>query len=95
MQSNLSNSTIQQNLIGSVVKKKRIELGLSQINFSAQLQVKGWDISRSGLAKIESKLRRVNDAELYILAQVLDCELVDLYPPNLSDITQVLRQGHS
>jgi len=51
MQAHLSNSAIQQNIVGAMVKQKRVELGLSQIDFSAQLQLRGWDISRSSLAK--------------------------------------------
>lgn len=47
---------------------------------AAKIQVAGWDLSRGGLSKIEAQLRRVNDAELLVLARALGCEVQDLYP---------------
>ena len=86
-------SALNQNLIGPQVRRLRMEAGLSQEAFAAKLQVAGWDISRAGLSKIESRLRRVNDAELYLLAKVLGCELAGLFPNRPSGIKDVLRQG--
>jgi hypothetical protein len=34
---------------------------------------------RAGLSKIEARLRRVNDAELLVLARVLKCGVADLH----------------
>jgi hypothetical protein len=34
-----------------------------------------------GLSKIEARLRRINDAELLMLAKVLKCTVAHLYPP--------------
>jgi transcriptional regulator with XRE-family HTH domain len=53
---------------------------LSQEALAAKLQLAGWDLSRAGLSKIEAGLRRVNDAELWMLAKVLSCPLSDLFP---------------
>lgn len=67
--------------------------GLTQSAFAAKLQLAGWDLSRAGLSKIESRLRRVNDAEIYVLASVLGCEMKDLFPRSKSAILAALRQG--
>ncbi len=67
--------------------------GLSQEALAARLQVAGWDITRAGLSKIESRIRRVNDAEVLVLARVLKCDLKDLFPPKSRDVARVLRQA--
>lgn len=83
----------QQNLIGPTVRRLRLEAGLSQDELAAKIQIEDWDLSRAGLSKIEARLRRVNDAELLILAQVLKCGVMDLYPTDLSELSEVVRQG--
>ena len=82
-----------QNLVGAQVRRLRIGAGLSQEALAAKLQLAGWDLSRAGLSKIEAGLRRVNDAELWVLAKVLSCPLADLFPVRPKGIAQVLRQG--
>lgn len=82
-----------QNLVGSQVRRMRTEAGLSQEALAAKLQVAGWDLSRGGLSKIEAGLRRVNDAELWVLAQTLSCPLADLFPVRPKRLASVLRQG--
>lgn len=82
-----------QNLVGPQIRRLRVEAGLSQESLAAKLQVAGWDLSRGGLSKIEARLRRVNDAELWLLAKTLSCPLTDLFPSRLSGVTRVLRQG--
>ena len=86
-------AAITQNLVGSQVRRLRMDAGLSQEALAAKLQVAGWDLSRAGLSKIEACLRRVNDAELWVLAKVLSCSLVDLFPARPKGIVRVLRQG--
>ncbi len=49
--------------------------------------------NRHTVGKIESRLRRVNDAELWLLARVLGCPVADLLPRNARAVTPVLRQG--
>jgi len=84
----------QQNVVGSVVRKLRMVAGLSQEALAAKLQVAGWDLTRGGLSKIEARLRRVNDAELLVLAKVLKCGVADLYPKRDTDVLQVIRSRH-
>ena len=86
-------SSSPQNLVGPVVRKLRMSAGLSQDAFAARLQVAGWDISRGGVSKIEARLRRVNDAELMILARALKCDLAALYPKRPLDLNRVVRHG--
>ena len=83
----------KQNIIGPTVRRMRVEAGLSQEQLATKIQVAGWDLSRGGLSKIEAQLRRVNDAELLILARVFNCETQDLYPDKVTDIEDVMRQG--
>jgi transcriptional regulator with XRE-family HTH domain len=90
----MEQSKRHQNLIGPIVRKLRMAAGLSQEALAAKLQMAGWDITRGGLSKIEARIRRVNDAEVLVLATVLKCGLSDLYPkPNRKDVAQVLRQA--
>jgi transcriptional regulator with XRE-family HTH domain len=60
-----------QNLIGPNVRRFRIRLGFSQDELAARSNVAGWDISRGTLSKIEARIRRVNDAEVFLLARLL------------------------
>jgi len=78
-----------KNLIGQRVRRKRIELKLSQDELAAQCNVLGWDISRGTLSKIEAEIRRVNDAELLILARVLKLTPNDLLSASLRSALEV------
>ncbi len=82
-----------QNLVGPQVRRLRTAAGLSQEALAAKLQLAGWDLSRGGLSKIEACLRRVNDAELWVLAKALSCPMADLFPARPKLVTQILRQG--
>lgn len=83
----------QQNIVGTQVRRLRMEAGLSQEAFAAKLQLAGWALSRGGLSKIEAGLRRVNDAETWVLASILNCEMKDLFPKRAAAIKTALRQG--
>jgi hypothetical protein len=66
---------------------------LSQEALATKLQLEGWDLIRGGLSKIEACLRRVNDAELWLLAKALCCSISDLFPERPKWLVAVLRQG--
>lgn len=83
----------QQNIVGPVVRKLRMAAGWSQEALAAKLQLAGWDLTRGGLSKIEAQLRRVNDAELLVLAKVLKCAVSELYPAKPGNLARVLRQA--
>lgn len=46
----------------------------------AKLQIAGFDISRSGVSKIEARLSYVDDKTLLYLAEVLKVQLQELFP---------------
>lgn len=73
------------NNIGPQVRRRRYALGWSQSTFAAKLQLAGLDISRSGVSKIEARLRFVDDKELMFLAEVLKIPVQELFPPRAAD----------
>ncbi|MDR2647750.1 MAG: XRE family transcriptional regulator [Oscillospiraceae bacterium] len=60
-----------RNLIGSRVEQRRLALGFRQKELLTQLQVRGIDMTASGLSKLEGQVRIVTDKELKGLAEVL------------------------
>ena len=71
------------NVVGSEVRKLRNQRGWTQEVFAQKLQLAGWDVSRTSLAKLETGLHWVSDCELLFLAKVLAVELDDLFPSGL------------
>jgi transcriptional regulator with XRE-family HTH domain len=69
------------NVVGPRVKTARMALRppLTQYALAVRLQLNGWDISRSGIAKIEIKLRKVTDVEILLLAKVLGVTVAWLF----------------
>ena len=62
---------------------------------ATKLQLAGFDISRSGVSKIEARLRFVDDKDLMFLAEVLKVPIQELFPRResagrLSDFMQKL-----
>ena len=47
---------------------------------AAKLQIAGLDISRSGVSKIEARLRYVDDKSIMFLAEVLKAPVQELFP---------------
>ena len=70
-----------KNNVGPQVRRRRYALGWSQSDFATKLQVAGFDISRSGVSKIEARLSYVDDKTLLYLAEVLRLPVQDLFPP--------------
>lgn len=60
-----------QNIVGTNCRVLRKKHGWKQHDLIARCQMLGWALSRETLAKIESGFRRVNDAEVALLARVL------------------------
>ena len=71
---------LYKNNIGPQVRRKRYALGWSQSTLAAKLQLGGLDISRSGVSKIEARLRFVDDKDIMFLAEVLKVPVQDLFP---------------
>ncbi len=73
------------NNIGPQIRRRRYALGWSQSTFAAKLQLAGLDISRSGVSKIEARLRFVDDKDLMFLAEVLKVPVQELFPPRATN----------
>ena len=71
---------LYKNNIGPQVRRIRYALGWSQPTLAAKLQLGGLDISRSGVSKIEARLRFVDDKEIMFLAEVLRVPVQELFP---------------
>ncbi|MGA2603917.1 MAG: helix-turn-helix transcriptional regulator [Verrucomicrobiia bacterium] len=69
------------NMVGPQIRKLRYMRGWSQDKLAAKLQLLGWDIGRVSLAKIESRLVRVDAHDLLFFAKVFNVRLDDLFPP--------------
>lgn len=69
----------EKNMVGSNVKRLRIERGLSQQALSDKLETLAIYICRGSVSRIEDKQRTVTDIELYGLASVLDVPVEDLF----------------
>lgn len=48
-----------------------------------KLQLAGWDTSQGSLSRLENGERRVPDVELFVMADVLNAKLEDLFPKNM------------
>jgi transcriptional regulator with XRE-family HTH domain len=81
------------NIIGPQVRKLRDQKGWTQEVLAQKLQLAGWDISRTSLAKLESQLRSVPDGELLFLSKVLQAEISEFFPrnPNMKSIGPLFR----
>lgn len=67
-----------QNIVGRTCRILRKNHGWKQHDMIARCQMLGWALSRETLAKIESGFRRVNDAEVALLARVLNTKAEEL-----------------
>ncbi|TDF37410.1 XRE family transcriptional regulator [Alteromonadaceae bacterium M269] len=67
------------NIIGPNLKEIRLDKGLTQEEFSHKCQLNGFNITRSTLAKIEAKVRRVTDIEVQLISEVLDISVDVLF----------------
>lgn len=69
------------NLVGPQIRKLRYRQGWSQNDLSIKLQLAGLDITRSTVAKIESRLVWVGDWQLFYFMRVFKVKFEDLFPP--------------
>ncbi len=67
------------NNIGPQVRELREQKEMTQDQLAARCNIVGLNISRSTLAKIESKVRRVTDSEAALLAKALKVDVGELY----------------
>ena len=70
-----------QNIVGPQIRRLRYQQDLTQEMLAARCSVRGMELSRATLSKVEAQLRCVTDAELVVFAEALGVELKTLYPP--------------
>jgi transcriptional regulator with XRE-family HTH domain len=70
------------NVIGPGIRRIRKQRGWSQSKLALRLQSVGWNISRSGLAKIECRIMWVGDFELLYFVRALGVGIGELFPRN-------------
>jgi transcriptional regulator with XRE-family HTH domain len=86
--------SIRKNIVGDRVRRLRAAACLSQDALATLCQVAGWDLTRGTLAKIESGIRRVNDAEVVVLASILKSPVgIILDGVGLEEALNVVRHG--
>lgn len=68
-----------EKMLGQNIRRLRIEQKLSQEELSAKLQVKGCDITRSALAKIEVGQRHLYADEIWALHEILAVPYEDIF----------------
>ena len=65
--------------LGQNIRKLRMKRKLSQEQISAQLQIRGCDITRSAIAKIEVGQRHIYPDELKLLKEILAVSFEELF----------------
>lgn len=68
-----------QNMVGSKIRKLRMEQKMSQQTLSDRLETMAIYICRGSISRIEDKQRTVTDIELYGLAKVLGVSIEELF----------------
>ena len=69
------------NLVGPILRRKRIEKGISLEKLSSRLLLLGVNIPITSLHRIENNQRTVRDYEICALSAVLGIEVTDLLDP--------------
>lgn len=72
----------QNNLCGSVIEKRRKEMGKSQRQLADLLQIAGLDIDKNAIQRIEAGKRFVTDIELTYFSHVLNLSYAALLDGN-------------
>ena len=72
--------TSSQNIVGPQIRRLRSQKGWTQEEFAARCTVRGLELSRTTLSKIEAQLRCVTDDELVIIAEAIGIPLQGLFP---------------
>lgn len=65
--------------VGQNIRKIRMRKNLSQEQVSARMQVRGCDVTRSALAKIEAGQRHIYPDELKALKEILSVSYDELF----------------
>jgi len=67
------------NVVGKCIERLRKEQGISQKDFISKMQTMGCDINPTSYSKLEGQVRIATDKEIYVIAQILDVSVDDLF----------------
>lgn len=73
------------NVVGPLLRRFRMEAGLSQKELASRCEELGLKLTRGTLAKIESRVRFIKACELFIIAKILRISLDSFYPPHFGE----------
>lgn len=68
-----------KNMIGANVTKMRKLNHMSQKELEISMQLLGCDINYTSLSKLEGQTRIATDREAYVIAQIFDIKVDDLF----------------
>ncbi len=67
------------NIVGRRIERLRKEQGISQKDFISKMQTMGCDINPTSYSKLEGQVRIATDKEIYVIAQILNVTVDDLF----------------
>lgn len=70
---------MKMNIVGDNIKALREKNRMTQEELAAKCNLLEWNLSRSTLAKIESKVRRVTDIEVKMISIALKVNIDELF----------------
>lgn len=70
---------IIENQIGANIRNLREKIGMTQDMLASQLQLRGCDITRSAVAKIEVGQRHLYPDEIILIKEILGVEFDEIF----------------
>lgn len=70
---------LTEKLVGNNIRLLREKAKLTQEQLAARLQIRGCDITRSALAKIEVGQRHIYPDEIILLKDILSCDYDEIF----------------
>lgn len=68
-----------KNLVGKNIERLRVEKGIKQKDFIAQIQIMGCDMNPTSYSKLEGQVRSATDKEIYVIAKILGIPMEELF----------------
>ena len=67
------------NIVGKRIEMLRKDKGISQKDFISRMQAMGCDINPTSYSKLEGQVRIATDKDIYVIAQILNISVDDLF----------------
>ena len=67
------------NIVGRNIEMLRKKKGIRQKDMISRIQTMGLDINPTSYSKLEGQIRLATDKEIYIIAQILNVRVDDLF----------------